>query len=77
VQTGVYGWIRHPLYVSVMLAGFGWSLIWQSLPALVVGCLQIPFFVAKASREEGWLHHAFPEYASYARRVKRFVPGIY
>lgn len=77
IQTGVYGWVRHPLYVSVLLAGFGWAFLWQSLPALIVACLQVPFFAAKARHEEHWLREVFPDYAEYARRVKGFVPGLF
>ncbi len=77
VQRGLYGWIRHPLYTSVLLAGFGWSLLFQSAPALVLAVLLVPFFAAKARAEERWLSAAFPGYAAYARRVKRFVPGVW
>jgi protein-S-isoprenylcysteine O-methyltransferase Ste14 len=31
----------------------------------------------KAGREERWLREQFPEYADYARRVARFVPGLW
>jgi protein-S-isoprenylcysteine O-methyltransferase Ste14 len=35
------------------------------------------FFDAKARHEERWLLRQFPEYDSYARRVRRFIPGLY
>jgi protein-S-isoprenylcysteine O-methyltransferase Ste14 len=31
----------------------------------------------KARREEEWLRERFPDYAAYAARTKRFIPGIY
>lgn len=34
VQHGICAQIRHPLYTSVLLAGFAWALLWQSAPAL-------------------------------------------
>ena len=77
IEGGVYGWVRLPLYVSVLLAGLGWAFLWQSLPTLIVACLQLPFFTAKARHEERWLREAFPGYAEYARRVKGFVPGLF
>jgi protein-S-isoprenylcysteine O-methyltransferase Ste14 len=77
VQHGIYARMRHPLYTSVILASVGWALIWQSWPALVAALALGPFFDAKARREERWLIDAFPEYAGYARRVRRFLPGIY
>lgn len=75
VQTGIYARIRHPLYLSVMLASLGWALLWQSWPALVAALALIPFLHAKARREERWLREAFPQYPDYAKRVPGFIPG--
>jgi protein-S-isoprenylcysteine O-methyltransferase Ste14 len=77
VTGGIYRAMRHPLYTSVMVASLGWAGIWQSWPALVAAVVLIPFFEAKARREERWLRERFPDYANYARRVRRFLPGIY
>jgi len=77
VQHGIYGLIRHPLYTAVFCAAAGWSLIWQSNPALMVSLLLGVFFDAKARREEHWLRQKYPEYMNYERRVRRFIPWIY
>lgn len=77
VESGIYGVCRHPLYVAVFCAAVGWSLLQHSWPALAVSFLLGIFFDAKARREERWLREQFPEYANYAGRVRRFVPGIY
>jgi protein-S-isoprenylcysteine O-methyltransferase Ste14 len=74
VRHGIYAVIRHPLYVSVMAGAMGWALVWQSWPASLVATSLIPFFLAKARREERWLREKFPEYANYERRVRGFVP---
>ena len=74
VQHGIYARVRHPLYTGVMLLSLGWALIWQSPAAFVTALVQIPFFLAKARREERWLREKFPGYAEYARRVPRFLP---
>jgi protein-S-isoprenylcysteine O-methyltransferase Ste14 len=74
VQTGIYGRVRHPLYTSVLLASPGWALIWQSWPSLLAALALIPFFQAKARREERWLREKFAEYAEYERRVPQFLP---
>ena len=76
VQTGIYARVRHPLYTSVMLATLGWALIWQSWPSFVAALTLIPFFHAKARREERWLRARFPDYADYERRVPRFFPSF-
>ena len=77
VRHGIYAMIRHPLYTSVIAAALGWALVWQSWPSLLVAAMLIPFFHAKARREERWLREKFPEYAAYEQRVRRFIPGIY
>jgi protein-S-isoprenylcysteine O-methyltransferase Ste14 len=77
VTSGIYARVRHPLYVSVICTGLGWALLWRSWPALVVALLQVPFFDAKARREERWLCGQFPDYDDYRRRVRRFLPGLY
>ena len=77
VQHGIYALIRHPLYTSVFCAAVGWSLVWQSWPALAVSLVLAIFFDAKARHEECWLRHQFPQYADYERRVRRFIPCIY
>jgi len=77
VRHGIYAMIRHPLYTSVIAVALGWALVWQSWPALLVAVTLIPFFSAKARREERWLREKFPEYVAYEQRVRRFIPGIY
>ena len=77
VQHGIYRLIRHPLYTSVFCAAVGSSFIFQSWPALVASVVLGVFFDAKARHEERWLRQQFPEYAGYARRVRRFIPWIY
>ena len=77
IKFGIYALIRHPLYTAVFCAAVGWSLGWQSWPALVVSLALGCFFDAKARREEYWLRQKFPEYAGYERRVRRLIPWIY
>lgn len=77
VRQGIYGLIRHPLYTSVFCGALGWSLAWQSWPALIVAVGIGIFLDAKARREECWLRERFSDYASYERQVRRFIPWIY
>lgn len=76
VRHGVYRWVRHPLYASLMFAGFGWTLLWQSWPALCATLALAVLVDRKARMEERWLSAHFPEYIPYARTVRRFLPGL-
>ena len=77
VRTGIYGLIRHPLYVAVFCGALGCALVCRSWPALAAALALAPLFDAKARREECWLRQRFPEYAGYEQRVRRFIPWLY
>ena len=77
VQHGIYRLIRHPLYTSVILAGFGWALVWLSWPSAIAAAVLVPLLHAKSQREEFLLRGKFPEYREYEARTRRFIPWIY
>jgi protein-S-isoprenylcysteine O-methyltransferase Ste14 len=77
IRRGIFSLIRHPIYTGLMFASLGWALVWQSWPALLMAFGLIPFFDAKARREEKWLREKFSDYGEYEKCVKRFVPRIY
>jgi protein-S-isoprenylcysteine O-methyltransferase Ste14 len=76
VDTGVYAWVRHPLYSSQLLAAGGWALFSLSFSHLLVTIVAALFFNYKAGKEEAWLTERHPEYRSYAAKVGKFVPGV-
>jgi len=77
VQHGVYRWVRHPLYTSLMLLAAGWSCFWWSWPTAVAGLVLAVFLNSKAAHEESWLKATFPNYGTYCQRVKRFFPKVF
>lgn len=76
ITSGIYAHVRHPLYASVIAAGFGWALLWRSGPSLVLAALQALFLREKAKEEESRMCTRFPSYAAYARSVPRFLPRL-
>ena len=77
VTSGALAWVRHPVYCALLCAAFGWSLWRADAARLVLSAVLAVFFDAKARGEERRLAERFAAYPDYARRVKRFVPGIY
>jgi protein-S-isoprenylcysteine O-methyltransferase Ste14 len=77
VQHGIYAFIRHPLYCSLILGGFGWALLWRSVPALAAALVLAAVLNGKSRVEERFLRERFPEYATYSRKVRRFIPWVY
>ena len=74
---GVYAWVRHPIYASVLFMAMGWSLVNHSIAGLGFDVLLLVFFDRKSAREERWLAEKFSGYADYCRRVRKLIPGIY
>ena len=75
VTRGPYRWVRHPMYLAVMvfMAAFcvaGDALQWAAWAALL-GVL-----VAKAVREERELPLVHPGYADYRARTRAILPLI-
>jgi protein-S-isoprenylcysteine O-methyltransferase len=79
MDRGLYRHIRHPSYLGALIAFFGFGLAlgnWLSL--LVIMLLSIAAYVFRIHEEEAALSAALGErYASYCRRTKRLIPGIY
>jgi protein-S-isoprenylcysteine O-methyltransferase Ste14 len=74
---GLYAWVRHPMYAGLVLAAFGWALVWQSAIGVLYAIPMFVFFDRKAAREEQFMRARFAGYSAYAQRVRRFIPGIY
>ena len=76
VARGPYRYVRHPMYVAIVLAAAGWALLWHGAAGAILTLL-LAFFDLKSRREERWLESAYPSYAHYRLRVRRFIPGLY
>lgn len=77
VALGLYRWIRHPLYLGVILLGLAIACWKRSAPsALFAGALAF-LLDAKANREEEWLLAKYPDYAEYRRRTKKLIPFLF
>jgi len=78
VDRGVYGVVRHPMYLSVLLFASGYSIAWRSRLA-VIGTLGAGvFLMLKIRHEERRLMERYPGYRAYARRVRsRLIPRLF
>lgn len=79
VTSGLYHYVRHPMYSSFLLFALAQVLLlqnWVVGPAGLVG-FGILFFM-RVPREEAVMSETFgDEYRDYMRRTKRIVPWIY
>lgn len=77
VQTGMYRYVRHPLYASIMLMFFGAVVVYRNLAGLMAVCvIFIPFMTYRAKQEEKLLKERFMGYESYMAQVGRFFPKL-
>ena len=77
VVTGMYRFVRHPIYLGVILMAIGFALFMQGWLTLVEALALVVFFDIKSRREEVWLAEHFPDYAAYQQRVRKLIPFIY
>ena len=78
VTQGVYGVIRHPSYLGLLVSSLGWALAFRSGLGVLLTALLIPPLIARINAEERLLcSHFGEEYDAYRRRTSRLLPGIY
>jgi protein-S-isoprenylcysteine O-methyltransferase Ste14 len=73
--SGIYRYIRHPIYTGDILLLTGLELALNSW-LVVVAFVPLAVAVKQALTEEALLARIFPGYADYCRRTKRFIPFI-
>lgn len=78
VTSGIYRYIRHPLYSSLFLLAWG---IFFKLPSLIGIALTVTatlFLIAAAKADETECTQFFgPQYQEYMKHTKRFVPYLF
>ena len=78
VTSGVYGVIRHPSYLGLLINSLGWALAFRSGVGVLLTALIVPPLLARIRAEEALLRSQFGAgYDAYRRRTSRLLPGIY
>jgi len=78
VSTGVYGFVRHPMYLGAAFLFIGAPLLMGSLFGLALGLLLTLLLAARSAGEEKMLVNELDGYEDYKKKVKyRLVPFIW
>jgi protein-S-isoprenylcysteine O-methyltransferase Ste14 len=78
VSTGVYGVVRHPMYLGAVLMFLGGPLLLGSLGGLAIAVALTLLLVARIRDEERLLARDLPGYDDYRRRVRfRLIPLVW
>ncbi len=77
VTTGVYGVIRHPSYLGLLVNSLGWALAFRSGVGVLLTALIIPPLLARVRAEEALLRAQFgAEYDAYCAATPRLGPSL-
>ena len=79
VTIGIFQYIRHPHYTSLLIIGFGLALFFCSSAALLIAVIAIPIMVWSIIDEEKLLKKQYgEEYIEYMKKVPwRIIPKIF
>ncbi|MCW2567078.1 MAG: putative Isoprenylcysteine carboxyl methyltransferase [Mycobacterium sp.] len=79
VQSGPYRWLRHPSYSGGLLAVLGFSLTFgNAVSALVFFAAFLAALLYRIRAEERVLFAELgDDYARYAARTRRLIPGVW
>jgi protein-S-isoprenylcysteine O-methyltransferase Ste14 len=78
VTSGPYHYVRHPMYLGIIVLFLGLPLALGSFYALIPGLLIGILFVVRTAKEDAMLQTELTGYTEYARQVRwRLMPGLF
>jgi protein-S-isoprenylcysteine O-methyltransferase Ste14 len=78
VTDGLYGVIRHPSYLGLLVNTLGWALAFRSGIGVLLTMLLVPPLLSRIRAEEALLQAEFGgAYEAYRSRTRRLIPGVY
>ena len=78
VSSGVYGFVRHPMYLGAAAMAIGAPLLLGSALGVGLGIVLVGLIVARIRAEEGLLVEQLGGYAEYRQKVRyRLIPYVW
>jgi protein-S-isoprenylcysteine O-methyltransferase Ste14 len=78
VDTGLYGIVRHPMYMATIFLFLSMPLILGSLISFVITLAYLPIIAKRIRNEEQVLEEGLAGYREYKQRVRyKVIPGIW
>ena len=78
VESGLYGFVRHPMYLATLLLFLSMPLILGSVYAFALLLGYLPLIAARIRGEEALLERELKGYRAYTQKVRyRLIPGIW
>lgn len=78
VDTGLYGIVRHPMYMTTLLLFLSMPLVLGSIISFVIMLLYIPIIAKRIRNEEQVLEGGLEGYAEYKKRIRyKVIPFVW
>ena len=78
VDSGVYAWVRHPMYLGILLFCFAFLFVSVSLVSIGIWIAFFIFYDRMATYEEQSLIKILGKpYTAYQKRVSKWLPGVW
>ena len=78
IDTGLYGMVRHPMYMSTLFLFLSMPLVLGSVISFGIMLLYIPIIAKRIRNEEQVLVEGLQGYAEYKKRVKyKVIPFVW
>jgi len=78
LTKGIYGVVRHPSYLGLLINSLGWGLAFRSAIGILLALLIVPPLLARINSEERLLQSQFGSaYDAYRSTTWRLIPGLY
>jgi protein-S-isoprenylcysteine O-methyltransferase Ste14 len=77
VTTGIYGRVRHPQYLGILLITVGINVLWITISTLLLWPILVVLYYRLAKKEEKSMEETFGEkYLRYKQTVPMFIPRL-
>ena len=78
IDTGLYGVVRHPMYLSTVILFLAMPLVLGSLISFAVMLFYLPIIAMRIRNEEEVLEQGLEGYAEYKKRVRyKVIPHLW
>jgi len=77
IKTGIYAYIRHPMYSSVLLGMLGVVVIYPLIYEYILYGVLVIILLIKLFYEESLWKCESEEYIAYAKDTKRVIPFLF